>query len=153
MTETSCRLDPVTSPSDWRRYHTLRRDNLWTARGRTGYDENHPDDRRPNHHPLLLISGNEAVGVVRLDDRRDGTGIVRLVAIAPDRRGRGLGRSLGAEVEAKARGLGIHTLFVNAAQGAVGFYEAMDWERFGWDAAELVGDAADCVQMRKLLPR
>ncbi|MCJ2035408.1 GNAT family N-acetyltransferase [Methylobacterium sp. J-068] len=141
----------MSSPSDWRHFHTLRRDILWTARGRTGYDENHPDDRRPDHHPLLLKCQDGPVGVVRLDDRRDGTGIVRLVAIAPDRRGQGLGRALGAGVEAKARGLNIDTLFVNAVPDAVGFYEAMDWERFCWDTSELVGDAANCVQMRKIL--
>ncbi|GJD72546.1 hypothetical protein CFIICLFH_0763 [Methylobacterium goesingense] len=46
---------------------------------------------------------------------------------------------------------GIHTLHVNAAPDAVGFYEATDWHRFAWDAAELVGHAIDGIQMRKIL--
>jgi hypothetical protein len=40
---------------------------------------------------------------------------------------------------------------VNSAPEAVGYYEKMGWERFVWDSSELVGLAADCVQMVKRL--
>lgn len=151
MAQAGCRLKPVTDPRDWQDLHRIRQAVLWVPRGRTDYDANHPDDRHPDPHPLLLTDGDTALGVVRIDDRRDGTGIVRLVAIVPEHQGRGLGRRLDEAVQERARQFAIHTLHVNAAPDAVGFYEATGWHRFTWDAAELVGHAADCIQMRKVL--
>jgi hypothetical protein len=47
-------LVKVTSESDWRDYHSLRRQVLWEARGRSNYDDRHADEYLPTHHPLLL---------------------------------------------------------------------------------------------------
>ena len=144
-------LARVASESDWSDYHALRRAVLWEARGRAGYDENHPDERVPANHPLLMKRDGRAIGTTRLDDFGNGRGVVRLVAIARDVQRRGHGRVLSAMVETYARSLGIATLLVNAAPDAVGWYEKMGWEHHAWDPAELVGIAFDCVQMRKRL--
>lgn len=144
-------LAPVVAESDWRDYHAIRRAVLWEDRGRTGYDDRHGDEHLPDHHPLLLRLDGRAIGTTRLDDRRDGTAVVRLVAVARDRQRLGHGRAMGGLVEDVARRLGIGTLLVNAAPDAEGFYAAMGWHRFVWDATELVGIAVNCVQMRKFV--
>jgi hypothetical protein len=58
---------------------------------------------------------------------------------------------LAAFVEEYARRLGLATLLVNAAPDAIGYYEKIGWKPFVWNAAELTGIAADCMQMTKIL--
>lgn len=144
-------LVDVRSPRDWAEYHALRRTILFLARGRTGYDANHPDDVHPSHYPLLLKRDGRALGTVRLDDFGNGTGAVRQVTIATDRQRQGHVRVLSDLLEQRARAVGLRTLFVNAAPDAVGYYAKTGWEPFIWNTDELTGFAADCVQMRKIL--
>lgn len=137
---------------DWQAFHDIREQVLWSSRGRSGYNRQHADDYAvPDNHPMLLKLQGRPIGTVRLDDFGDGTGCVRLVAIIAEEQGKGHGRIMSELLEAKARDRGIGTLFVNAAPEAVAFYERTGWSRYEWDRAELVGIAADCVQMRKLL--
>ncbi|HXI88311.1 MAG TPA: GNAT family N-acetyltransferase [Parvularculaceae bacterium] len=144
-------LVKVATESEWKDYHALRRKILWEAKGRSGYDENYPDEFVPANHPLLLKLDGRSIGTTRLDDFGDGKAVVRLVTVATDEQRRGHGRVLSALVEEYAQRLGISTLLVNAAPDAVGYYEKMGWERYAWDPRELVGIAADCTQMRKAL--
>jgi N-acetylglutamate synthase-like GNAT family acetyltransferase len=138
------------TPTEWQAFHDIRRTELFERKGRHGvYDPNHPHDLDPRNEPLLLRVDGRAVGTVRLDNFGDGTGCVRLVAITAAEQGRGHGRKMEEMVEALARGRGIQTLYVNAAPTAVGFYERTGWSRFTWNAEELTGVAAGCVQMRK----
>jgi GNAT superfamily N-acetyltransferase len=140
---------PLTD-KDWRVFHEIRRKVLFEGRHRdVVYDENHPHDRAPNNQPLLLKLDGQPLGTVRLDDFGNGTGCVRLVAIIQAEQGRGHGRELGRLVDELARSIGIHTLYVNAAPEAVGFYEKGGWVRHVWDPVELAGIAEACVQMRK----
>ena len=87
--------------NEWRDYHAIRREVLWEARGRTGYNDKQSDEYRPANHPLLLKLDGRAIGTARLDDLGNGTGVVRLVAIVTDLQRRGawpkagrIGRSL-----------------------------------------------------------
>ena len=51
----SYELAVVTWPEDWETYHSIRRVELFEARGRIGiYQPDHVDERAPNHFPLLL---------------------------------------------------------------------------------------------------
>ena len=134
--------------------HDLRRATLF-ARGRHGdeivYDENHADDRDPDNHCLLLMWDGKPVGITRLDKRGANGGVVRLVAISPELQRQGHGRLLSALVEDEARARGMRWLFVNAHKSAVGYYENTGWRLESWDPGELVGLAAQCVQMSKTL--
>ncbi len=145
-------LARVATENDWRSYHLIRRTVLWDARGRQGYDRNHPDDRRASNHPLLLTLDRQAIGTIRLDDLGDRTGAVRLVSIVADRQRQGHGRVLSALADSYAVRLGWVRLMVNAALEAVGFYESMGWCPFDWDQAELAASAVPCIQMTKVLP-
>ena len=144
-------LTEVSTESDWRAYHALRRRVLWESRGRNGYDDNRPEERSASNHPLLLKLDGYGIGTTRLDDLGDGRGVVRLVAIATDLQHGGHGRVLSTLVEAYARKLGLTMLLVNAAPAAIGYYEKMGWNPCAWDPTELVGIAADNIQMRKNL--
>ena len=145
-------LEPPASDADWQAFHHIREAVLWTARGKSGYERRHSDDYDvPRNHPLLLKVDGRPVGTMRLDDFGNGTGCVRLVAIAASEQGRGHGRSLSRLWEDAARGLGLQTLYINAAPEALGFYEKLGWERHVWDEEELAGIASDCIQMRKQL--
>jgi N-acetylglutamate synthase-like GNAT family acetyltransferase len=145
-------LIAVTEAADWAAFHTIRRVELFEAKGRFGiYSDTHPDDVADFAHPFLLKCNGKPVCTVRLDDFGDGTGAIRLVAVPAEEQGRGHGRVMDTMVTERARALGIHTLLVNAAPEAVGFYEKTGWERYEWDPSELVSIAASCIQMRKLL--
>lgn len=141
----------IANDADWRAYHDIRRLVLWEERGLSGYDANRPEERLPDHHPLLLRFNAQACGTTRLDDLRDGTGIVRLVAISANLRRSGHGRVLDASVAAYAGKLGIHTLFVNSAANAIGFYAATGWERFEGYRPQALERTGECVPMRKTL--
>ena len=144
-------LVDVTSAEDWQSYHAIRRDVLWTARGRPNYDDRHADEYRPAHHPLLLKFDGLPIGTTRLDERGLGAGVVRLVAIREQSQQQGHGRQLGRMVDTRARQLGLTTLYVNAVSQARDFYAKNGWHVFPWDPAELTGTFAVCIQMRKQL--
>lgn len=149
----SRRLREVSTPDDWAALHAIRRATLFTAErhGSIVYDENHPDDRLPGNQCFLLVDGDTPVGVVRLDKRGDSGGVVRLVAIVSDRQQQGFGRTLSDLIDAEARARGMRRLFVNAYGAAAGFYRKTGWGEDSWEPAELVGIAADCIQMSKAL--
>lgn len=143
----------VASEADRQLYHAIRRAVLWEERGRQGYDDARPEERLSNNHRLLLTFDGQGIGTTRLDDLRDGTGLVRLVAVTGAVRGQGHGRILNAMVENYARGLGIGTLFVNAAPNAEGFYAATGWMRCRNNAPEQLGHTERGVQMIKTIVR
>ncbi len=148
----SYELAVVTRPEDWEAYHSIRRIELFEARGRMGvYDADHADDRAPNHFPLLLKWNGRGIATTRLDLRESGLAIVRLVAVVKAEQRKGHGHVLAARTEAFARDRGVIKLLVNAAADAVGFYERIGFVRETWDAAELVGWNTDSVQMAKSL--
>jgi GNAT superfamily N-acetyltransferase len=116
----------LVSPADeaaWRRYHDVRREVLFEARGRFGvYDENHPDDKADGHHAKLLLHRGDPVGVVRIDiSGRDA--ILRRVAVRPDAQRRGHGRALLSLAQQFAVANGCARLASHVAPDAVGFYE------------------------------
>ena len=144
-------LIEATSNDDWQAYHKIRREVLWEARGRTSYSTEHPDEHAKNNHPLLLKFQGYPIGTTRLDDLRNGTGIVRLVAITQNAQAQGHGRKLSELVEIYAQTLNLKILFVNAAPEALGYYQKLGWAFFVWDESERVGIASDCIQMKKHL--
>jgi len=147
-------LRRVAAPEDWQAMHAIRRATLFVP-GRHHdeivYDDKHPDDHDPANQPFLLVLDGAPIGVVRLDRRGGAEGVVRLVAMAPERQRQGHGRAMSNLVDAEARRWGLGKLFVNAYEGAVGFYQHTGWMAESWDPGELVGAASHCVQMAKRL--
>ncbi|WP_455872512.1 GNAT family N-acetyltransferase [Rhizobium yanglingense] len=124
------RLVRVEDEGDWKAYHSIRRRVFFELRGRNDYDPLHPDEYRDGHIPLLYKIDGNAVGTVRLDIAHDNglAGTVRLVAVLPERQGKGVGAAMMLELEKLALRKGLRRLQVHAARDAVGFYQKQGWE-------------------------
>jgi GNAT superfamily N-acetyltransferase len=141
----------LVSPADkamWRRYHAIRREVLFEARGRFGvYDENHPDDKAEGHHAKLLLHHGDPVGVVRIDI--SGTdAILRRVAVRSDAQRRGHGRALVSLAEEFAVANGCFRLASHVAPDAVRFYEKCGFSV----ATDVTRSGHESVFMTKCLP-
>ncbi|MBB3308416.1 GNAT superfamily N-acetyltransferase [Rhizobium sp. BK196] len=122
------KLVKVSRQAEWEAYHRIRRHVLFDLRGLSGYDDRHPDDRKPEHLPLIFVDGSEPVGAVRLDFMGDGNGVVRTVAIVAERQRQGIGRAMMTAVETLAMAREVIRLEAHAAPDAVGFYYKIGWE-------------------------
>jgi len=146
-------LRAVESADDLRAMHDIRLATLFTPERHPGivYDQNHPLDLDPANTRFLLWWDNRAIGVVRLDRRGSGEGVVRLVAIVPEVQRGGHGRALMGLVEDEARRRGMRKLMLNAHKSATGFYERLGWSNEVWDDDERTSMADHSVQMTKVL--
>jgi GNAT superfamily N-acetyltransferase len=143
MPENAHTLRPPRTPDEWEQYHQIRRTVLFEARGQCGYDANHPDERKPDNHPLLLFHGEAPVGVIRID--LQGTlAIFRRVAVRAAMQRNGHGTVLLALAEDFARSRGCTRALSNVDAGAVGFYE-----RGGFVRSAASTGAAPTVVMEK----
>ena len=135
-------------PGSWGRYHEIRRQVLFEARGRFGiYDENRPDERAAGHYPKLLLFRNDPVGVIRLDIAVPDA-IFRRVAIRGDVQRHGHGRALLSLAERLAAGHGCRQFTTHAAPDAVGFYQKCGFVIEPGGAAD---DDGGSILMRKHL--
>ena len=101
----------VQDRNQWQAYHAIRRHVLFELRGQAGYDEDHPDEHRENHLPLLFIYDDVPVGTVRLDIALVGgaPATVRLVAIIPQYQRQGIGRAMESESASVAPRLSLRS--------------------------------------------
>lgn len=145
------KLDIVTIDEEWSSYHAIRRVELFEERERHNYDENHEDEYKDNHFPLVLKFDGEVIGVVRLDLKDNQTAIMRLVAITKNEQRKGHGLVLAEKFIQLARDKGAKKICVNAEPKALGFYEKLGFYKNVWDREEQEGIAKDCIQMVKKL--
>ena len=114
---------------EWRAFHAIRRKVLFENRGKTeAYIENHPDDSKPGNYPLILLYGDDVIGVLRLDVAAP-VAWLRRVAIRDDLQRLGHGRVLLRLAEAFAVEKGCNEIRSNAAVEAVEFYERCGYAR------------------------
>jgi N-acetylglutamate synthase-like GNAT family acetyltransferase len=141
------------TPEDWQALHNLRRSELFARKVGIVYNDNHPDDRAPNHFPLVLKLNGKCVGTARLDLFKSGEGVLRLVAVDPALQRRGHGRILEQAFEELARSKGVSKLFVNANPTAVGYYEKLGFVHEHWEdpAGPRTGFAKTCAPMTKVI--
>ena len=120
---------------EWLAFHAIRRRVLFENRGKSEvYIENHPDDRKPGNHPLILLHKDIVVGVVRIDVC-ESVAWIRRVAIREDFQRLGHGRVLLQLAEVFAQAQGCNEMRSNAAVEAVGFYERCGYAREHTDSA------------------
>src|SRR4051794_4407952 len=56
------------SNDEWHAFHAIRRKVLFENRGKLEtYIENHPDDFKAGHHPLVLLYRGVVIGVIRVE--------------------------------------------------------------------------------------
>lgn len=129
MMITEHELRAPVSEQEWRALHDIRRTVLFENRGKFDtYIENHPDDFKAGHHPLVLVYKDVVIGVVRIEV--NGTvAWLRRVAVREDLQRQGHGRALLKLAEAFAKAQGCEELRSNAAVEAVEFYERCGYVR------------------------
>lgn len=131
---------------EWRALHDIRRKVLFENRGKFDtYIENHPDDFKAGHHPLVLVYKHVVIGVVRVEVNA-AVAWLRRVAIREDFQRLGHGRILLQLAEAFAKSRGCDEVRSNAAVEAVEFYE-----RCGYARDLSVPAPANSVRVRKSL--
>lgn len=117
------------SNEEWVAFHAIRRKVLFENRGKfETYIENHPDDFKAGHHPLILLYKGEGIGVIRVEVCET-LGWLRSAAIREDLQRLGHGRVLLQLAEAFAKDHGCQEITCNAAVEAAGFYERCDYTR------------------------
>jgi GNAT superfamily N-acetyltransferase len=144
-------LVPVVSPEHWAAYHDVRRKVLYEDRGRlpSKYDSNHPDDRKPENHPVILTCDGAPVAAMRIDMVAISSfAIMRTVAVTMNHQRRGYGRMMLLLAEEYAAENGSTAAVVFSAPDAVGFYSKCGYEPHMWDPHGAFGSGQ---QMRKVL--
>jgi GNAT superfamily N-acetyltransferase len=117
------------SEEEWRALHAIRRKVLFENRGKVDtYIENHPDDFKTGHHPLIFLYKALVIGVIRVEVCET-VAWFRRVAVREDFQRQGHGRVLLRFAETFARGEGCKEVRSNAAVEAVGFYERCGYTR------------------------
>jgi N-acetylglutamate synthase-like GNAT family acetyltransferase len=129
MMITEHELRAPVSEEEWRALHDIRRKVLFENRGKFDtYIENHPDDFKTGHHPLVLVHKGVVIGVVRVEI--DGTvAWFRRVAIREDLQRQGHGHALLKLAETFAKAQGCDEVRSNVAVEAVEFYERCGYAR------------------------
>ena len=146
MISTEYELRAPANDGEWRALHDIRRKVLFENRGKFGtYIENHPDDFKAGHFPLVLLYQAVVIGVVRVEIVGT-TAWLRRVAIREDLQRMGHGRVLLELAEAFAKSKSCDEVLSNAAVEAVGFYE-----RCGYTPDLSESGPPDSVRVRKSL--
>jgi len=133
-------LRPPANAAEWQAIHTLRRRALFenadnaNAAG-AAYDDHHPDDRAADHRVLALFAGPDLLGTLRVDLSHPVWAAFRLVAIDPDRRGRGFGAAMLGMAEDFIKEKGWRQVRLHAKPAAIGFYRRHGYGPVGWDEA------------------
>lgn len=128
-TENEHELRAPRSDEEWRALHDIRRKVLFENRGKLDtYIENHPDDFKAGHYPLILLYKGDVIGVVRVEVGEN-VAWFRRVAIIEDLQRLGHGRVLLSLAEAFAKSKGCTEVRSNAAVEAVEFYKRCGYTR------------------------
>ena len=129
MIENEHELRPPASNQEWLAFHAIRLKVLFKNRGKgESYNENHPDDFKTGHHPLILLYKGVVVGVIRVDVCET-VAWFRRVAIREDLQRQGHGRVLLRLAEDFAKAQDCNEVRSNAAVEAGGFYECCGYMR------------------------
>jgi len=129
MIENEHELRAPATDAEWVALHAIRRKVLFENRGKLDtYIENHPDDFKHRHHPLILLYKAVVVGVVRVEVC-ERVAWFRRIAISEDLQRLGHGRVLLRLAEAFAKSEDCTEVRSNAAVEAVGFYEHCGYTR------------------------
>lgn len=136
------RLRRPATDAEWAAYHGIRKS--------VAFEDDEPDlqeELAPGRYPLLLWSGAEPVGTIRIDSLDGHAAAFRLVAVDPHAQGQGHGRALLKEAEAFAREIGCRKAVVYATPEAAGYYASAGYAEDPFDDQYFGG----IVQMAKAL--
>ena len=139
MRPRSLQLRAPRSAGEWARYHEIRERCLFEKYHGKGtphyfqYDPDHPDESDPANHPLVFLAGRYVIGTIRIDIKRDGRAVFRLVAIDEAWQGHGLGSTMLIMAEDLARDHGANMICLNAVPDACRFYTRLGFTPERWE--------------------
>jgi len=139
MADRVYRLAPPRTREEWDAYHAIRRRVFNLPRPEEPVDA--------SSHPMVLFLNDKPVGCIQIDDLRNGSAALRLVAIDPPHQGGGHGRAMLRKSEDFVRQVGCHQAGVYATPEAAGFYADCGYDEEDWDEMCMGG----IVQMLKRL--
>ncbi len=137
--------------AEWETYYDLRWHVLRAPWGQPLSAD--PDDERLEEvvHAFITDDAGNAIAVGRIILWRDGEAQIRSMATAENRRGQGLGRRIMEYLEQTARQRGVTSVFLNAREGATGFYAKLGYEAVG-EGPTLFGAIRHVAMRKRLAP-
>lgn len=116
------------------RYHNIRLRALFEPyHPEVVYDPDHPDERKPGNHPLMLVQGDDVIGTVRIDLLDSERAALRLLAIDPGRQRQGHGAALLRLAEDFVRRHGRRRIVVHGNPDTIGIYLRNGYGECPWD--------------------
>lgn len=140
-------LRPPATDAEWAAYHDIRRRALFAPfHPEVAYDPDHPDERDPRNHPLVLVKDGAVIGTLRIDCLDAERAALRLFAVAPGRQGMGHGRALLRLAEDFVRRGGRRRIVLHGNPEAIGFYLGNGYRRMPWDDDAALGESVDLAK-------
>jgi GNAT superfamily N-acetyltransferase len=126
-------LRPPQSSGDWAAYHSIRRDSIFALYlPEQRYDEQHPDEFKPENRPHVLTYRDEVVGTVRIDLIDLTRAGLRLIGIRTVLQRQGHGAALLRLAEQEAHRLGRREITINATSRSLPFYLKHGYAEGAW---------------------
>ena len=126
-------LVPLRDPAHVEPYHDIRRRELFeTYSPGRDYERNHAHEDLAQNLPHVLLLGGAVIGTIRIDLIDHCHAGLRLIAVIPEHRNRGVGAWMLARAEAIALGYGRSTIVINSAIPARRFYERHGYRVGAW---------------------
>ncbi len=135
-------ISPETK-AEFQQYYNLRWRILRKPWGQPEGSERDKDDDHCYH--IMAIKNDIIVGVARLEFPEKNSAQLRYMAVDDLYQGRGIGLCILQHMEENARQKGVHNLFLNARENALGFYE-----KRGYKKKEKTYILFDCIQHFKM---
>lgn len=133
--------------AEWDAYHRIRRTALFEPHlPGVVYDPDHPDERRANHFPLVLVTADTVIGTVRVDLFDAERAAFRLIAIDSDLQRRGYGTVLLKLAEDFARRQGRRKVVLHGNPSSIGFYLRNGYVNAPWDDDAAFGNSIDVAK-------
>jgi GNAT superfamily N-acetyltransferase len=148
----SMELRPPRSLSEWTRYHDIRKRCIFEKYHGKGaqyhfeYDPDHPDERDPANHPLVLMAGGNVIGTIRIDIKPEKRAVFRLVAIDTPWQGHGLGTIMLEMAETYARARGVQSICLNSVPDAYRLYIRCGFYPARWDGCTQNGSEIPVIK-------
>lgn len=143
MAEHAHALVPVVTNEQGPACHAIRPKVLFDDRGEVGVcDRGHPDDRKPETHPVLLTSAQAGRGHEDRSRPAAGAGHHADVAVATDEQRCGHGRAMLSLAEGFVRERGCGAADAFPAEEAVGTYARCGFKVQKWDPVGFFGGRA-----------
>ena len=127
-----CELRKPETAAERAKYHDIRKRLLFDVYlPHLKYDPEHPDETKPNHHPMGFFYRDELIGTIRIDFMDEKRCAFRAVAIDEQYQNKGYGGILLKMAEAFSAKQGRNKIFLHVNGKAANFYVKNGYREIG----------------------